>query len=333
VVSALGRIIVGVIVALVAYVVVSNIGDISGPLIFLTIVMTSAIYLSLITSPRRQQVQAIIGVGLLVGAVFLTSTSLRAPPLTNGSLLNILVLSPHEKSTPPLVNIHFFASLLRIDCIECSADSSVMLGFVAGDIGPHPLSFRPVGDTKINTYGPVNTSYNGTDVVVDSRAWFLEFTSPAFVEVPTDGAFIGQGATRTVLNAPVVAKPYERLLTEADRVTNKRWMVPAEIRADVFAGSTEGPAGGADGEYAIDRASPEPSASDRFFIHWGFEAKKDSLIASAVLSSPARESSATQRTILAGALAGAAAVPLMDALAFSATAFIRRARKLLGYNN
>ena len=46
----------------------------------------------------------------------------------------------------------------------------------------------------------------------------LESRAPAYVEVPTDGAFISQGATRTVLNAPVVAKPYGRLLTDANRV-------------------------------------------------------------------------------------------------------------------
>jgi hypothetical protein len=155
----------------------------------------------------------------------------------------------------------------------------------------------------------------------------------AYVEVPTDGLFVSHGATRTVLNAPVVAKPSGQVLTDANRATNKTWKVPAEIRADVFAGSTEGPVGGRDGEYAIDRASPEPSATDRFFIHWKFEPKEDSLSASAVLSSPARESSATQRTILAGGLAGAAAVPLMDALTFSATAFMKRSRKFLGYDN
>jgi hypothetical protein len=273
-------------------------------------------------SSRQYRLETIGGLGLVAVALLLIGSSTRVPPDPTGSLFNVFVLAKRTTHAPRL-ELHFYDDAFYLSCVDCTVKNPALIGFAVAPPGPAIKYVGPYSKDSapwIKSYAPVAGRIRGTDVTVPVRTRFYAFTHQATLGVSTAGSFISTGTTTAIVSGPTISLPVGTITHDAKAATTKNWVSPKRLDVREFVGSARGPMGNGDAAFVIARSDPQPSSVDEFFINWKSNSKDPILGPSAVLTSPARESAATQHTLLAGALAGAGVLGLLRAFVAGALA-------------
>lgn len=273
-------------------------------------------------SSRQYRLETIGGLGLVALALLLIGSSTRLPHNPNGSLFNIFVLTKRMTHVPRL-ELHFYDDTFYLSCVDCTAKNPALVGFAVPPPGPAVKYVGPYFKDSapwIKSYASVAGHIRGTDVTFPVRTRFYAFTHHATLSVLTSGNFVSTGATTALVSGPTISLPQGSITHDAKVATTKAWVSPKRLNVRELVGSANGPMDNGDAAFVIARSDPQPSWVDEFFIDWESKTKDSVLRPSAVLISPARESAATQHTLLAGALAGAGVLGLLRAFVAGALA-------------